>query len=329
MRRLILALLFNAGLAQAQTSPDFPNLVFATVGGQPLMLDLYLPTDSSSTHPLLVWIHGGGWSGGSRFPAPGFAVRMTESGFAVASISYRLSGQAGQWGTEPVIFPAQIHDVKAAIRWLRAHAADYQIDPDRIGVWGSSAGGHLAALAGTSGNNPDLEGSVGTNTGTSSAVQAAVDYFGPTNIIMLTLDITDPPGNIIDHDAPDSPESRLIGFDQPGEGMGVLRNNLDNLTPPFPALVELATQVNPETWADIDDPPFMIAHGSDDMSVPIGQSERLRDTLTSLGRAPVYVRAEGAGHGSLPAEVQTRARLFLQDRLSPLLVNGFDPSNVR
>ena len=321
---LLLVLFATLDAAHAQV-PTHPDLIYAQVGGQPLRLDLYLPTAPGASRPLLIWVHGGGWSGGNRYPAPGFAVGMRDVGFAVASVSYRLSGQAGLWGTESVIFPAQIHDVKAAIRWLRAHATDYGIDGSRVGVWGSSAGGHLAALAGTSGNDPQLEGVVGVNLDQSSAVQAAVDYFGPTDIIQLTLDITTPPGNIIDHDAPNSPESRLIGFNQPGQGIGVLRANLANLAPPFPEFVARAIQVNPETWADVDDPPMMIAHGSDDMSVPIGQSERLRDTLIALGHTPLYMRAEGAGHGSLPAVVQAQARAFLQDQIgSPLLANGFE-----
>lgn len=319
------AMLLFLNQASAQVLPTHADLTYAEVGGQPLRLDLYLPTAPGTARPLLVWIHGGGWSGGSRYPAPGFAVGLRDLGFVVASVSYRLSGQAGQWGSEPVIFPAQIHDVKAAIRWLRAHAADYGIAADRVGVWGSSAGGHLAALAGTSGNDPLLEGTVGTHLDQSSAVQAAVDYFGPTDIIQLTLDITTPPGNILDHDAPDSPESRLIGFNQPDQGIGVLRANLDNPAPPFPEFASRARQVNPETWADANDPPMMIAHGSDDMSVPIGQSERLRNTLIALGHTPLYMRAEGAGHGGLPAAVQVQARAFLQDIIGqPLLASGFE-----
>lgn len=322
---LAVILLILAKPACAQVTPTHADVIYAEVGGQPLRLDIYMPSTGGTARPLLVWVHGGGWSGGSRYPAPSYAVGLRDLGFVVASVSYRLSGQAGQWGAEPVTFPAQIHDVKAAIRWLRAHAADYGIDRDRVGVWGSSAGGHLAALAGTSGNDPALEGLVGNHLNQSSAVQAAVDYFGPTDIIHLTLDITTPPGNIIDHDAPDSPESRLIGFNQPEQGIGVLRANLDNPAPPFPEFQARATQVNPEFWADSGDPRMMIAHGSDDMSVPIQQSERLRDTLIVLGHSPLYVRAEGAGHGNLPTTVHTQARAFLQDVIgSPLLANGFE-----
>ena len=330
MRALTAAalLLFGAltsGNAGAQVTPSFPDLTYASVGGQPLMLDLYLPQNGAAPRPLVVWIHGGGWSGGSRFPAPAHARRLLNFGVAVASISYRLTSQAGQWGAEPVIFPAQIHDSKAAIRWLRAHAAEYQIDPNRVGVWGSSAGGHLAALVGTSGNDPALEGVVGGNLGQSSAVQVAVDYYGPTDLLSMQLDVTTPPGSIIDHDAPSSPESRLIGFDQPGEGIGVLRANADNPAPPFPQLITRVTELSPLTWVDAADPPSLIVHGDQDSSVPIAQSERLLTNLMAFGHAPAFITVPGAGHGGFPNETHEQAHEFLLGYLiSHLHRGGFE-----
>jgi acetyl esterase/lipase len=318
----ILALVSSSALAQV--APTHADLTYAEIEGHPLMLDLYLPSASAAPTPLVVWIHGGGWSGGLRYPPPSFALQLVSRGVALASVSYRLSGQSGQWGSASVHFPAQIHDVKAAIRWLRAHATTYQIDPDRIGAWGSSAGGHLAALAGTSGNAPGLEGSVGDYSGESSAVQVVVDYYGPTNIVQMQLDITTPPGNTIDHDAPDSPESRLIGFDQPGQGIGVLRANLDNPAPPFPALAALAQQVSPQTWVDAADPPFLIVHGDVDMSVPIAQSVRLQTALEAAGLTPMWRTVAGAGHGGFPNEVHVQAHSFLLDHLLPLFRSGFE-----
>lgn len=321
----LLALLICSGWSAAQTAPTFADLTYAEVGGQPLKLDLYLPTTGLAPRPLLVWIHGGGWSGGNRFPAPVHALQMRERGFAVASISYRLSGQAALWGGEPVTFPAQIHDAKAAIRWLRAHAAQYQIDANRIAVWGSSAGGHLAALIGTSGNNPELEGTVGVHPEQSSAVQVAVDYYGPIDLFAMNPDITTPPGSAINHDAPTSPESRLIGFSQPGQGIGVLRANRENPAAPFPQLVEKVVQCNPQTWADINDPPFMIVHGTADTSVPYAQSQRLLNTLAALGHNPVFVPVPGGGHGGFPAEIQAQVHDFLAYQLgSALLRDGFE-----
>ncbi len=325
-RRLLFALILLLGSAPiaAQTTPTHPDLVYAEIGGRPLQLDLYLPSSGPTPVPLVVWIHGGGWSGGSRFPPPGFAAQLVNRGVALASVSYRLTSQAGQWGGAPVIFPAQIHDVKAAIRWLRAQAGSFQLDPTRFGVWGSSAGGHLAALVGTSGNAAALEGSIGNHLSESSAVQAVVDYYGPTDIIMMNLDVTTPPGSSINHDAPESPESRLIGFDQPGQGVGVLRANLGNPTPPFPALAELAASLSPQTWVDPTDPPFLIVHGDADMSVPFAQSVRLYAALQAAGHQPRWRTVVGGGHGGFPAEVNIQAREFLVDQLLPLGRSGFE-----
>jgi acetyl esterase/lipase len=310
--------------ASAQIVPTHPDLSFADIEGHALMLDLYLPTASAAPSPLVVWVHGGGWSGGSRFPPPAFALQLVNRGVALASVSYRLSGQSGQWGSASVLFPAQIHDVKAAIRWLRALSANYQIDADRIGIWGSSAGGHLAALAGTSGNAPELEGTVGAFLGVSSAVKVVVDYYGPTDIINMQPDITTPPGNIFNHDAPDSPESRLIGFTLPGQGIGVLRANLDNPKPPFPGLAALAQDLSPQTWIDSADPPFLIVHGNMDTSVPIAQSLRLLTALEAAGHSPQWRIVDGAGHGGFPNDVHLQALGFLLDQLLPLGRDGFE-----
>jgi len=323
---LVLWLICGFGVTQAQTMPTHPDLSYAVVGGRDLMLDLYLPASGSTPFPLLVWIHGGGWSGGARFPVPGAALDMRDHGFAVASISYRLSGDAALWGGEPVTFPAQIHDVRAAIRWLRASAALYQLDPQRIAVWGASAGGHLAALAGTSGNDPELEGSVGVHLDQSSEVQAAVDYYGPTDLFMMNADVTTPPGSTIDHDAPNSPESRLIGYSLPGQGIGVLRANIDNPAPPFPALVQKVVQANPQTWVDADDPPFMVAHGTADTLVPFGQSLRLLSMLSAFGHTPMFVPVEEAGHGGFPPLVADQVHAFLLTVLQPeVFADGFEP----
>lgn len=324
MLRILSALLILSSSAHAQIVPTHADLSYAEIESHALMLDLYLPAASATPSPLVVWVHGGGWSGGSRFPPPAFALQLVNRGVALASVSYRLTGQAGQWGSASVLFPAQIHDVKAAIRWLRAQSALYQIDPDRIGVWGSSAGGHLAALVGSSGNAPQLEGTVGAFLGESSAVQVVVDYYGPTDIINMQLDITNPPGSIINHDAPDSPESRLIGFNQPGQGVGVLRANLDNPNPPFPLLAARAQDLSPLSWIDSADPPFLIVHGNMDTSVPITQSLRLLSALEAAGHSPRWRIVDGAGHGGFPNEVHLQALGFQLDQLLPLARSGFE-----
>ena len=290
-------------LVCAQIAPTFADLTYATVGGTPLKLDLYLPATGAGQapqpYPVVVWIHGGGWAGGDKFPANSAGLLM-QHGFAVASINYRLTSQAGQYGSEPVIFPAQINDVKGAIRWLRApgNASMYHLNIARFGAWGSSAGGHLAALAGTSGGVAALEGNVGGNLASSSVIQSVGDHFGPTDLLNMNLDVTNPPGSTLDHDAPGSPESHLIGFDLPGQGIGVLRANQNNPNPPYPALITLITQANPITWVDHNDPPFYIAHGTLDTTVPQMQSTKMANALAVAGVPHIYFPVVGGGHGT-------------------------------
>ncbi len=163
------------------------NLEYVKGGHERQRLDLYVPEKADGPLPVIVWVHGGAWLTGSK-EGGGPALPFVGKGYAVASINYRLSQHAK--------FPAQIEDCKAAIRWLRANAKTYNLDPGRFGVWGASAGGHLVALLGTSGDVKDLEGNAGTDD-QSSRVQAVVDWFGPT-------DVTQMGGS---HDQPDSPEA--------------------------------------------------------------------------------------------------------------------------
>src|SRR6185437_7517091 len=169
---------------------------------------------------------------------------------------YRLSGEA--------TWPAQIHDCKAAIRWLRANAAKYGLDPDRIGVTGASAGGHLAAMLGLGGGVAALEGDVGPHTGVSSRVKCVVDQFGPSDLLAMADH-----SSRIDHNAPDSPESKLIG--------GALQENK-----------EKARAASPITYISRDDPPFLILHGTEDPLVPFNQSERLAEALKTVGVPCVF-----------------------------------------
>lgn len=299
--------------ADAQITPTFNDVQYATVTrddgvAMPVSLDLYAPTTPAGPAPLLIWVHGGGWQAGTHNNVPAAALALRDNGFAVASVEYRLSGEA--------IFPAQIHDVKGAVRFLRANAPTYNLDPDRFGAWGSSAGGHLVALLGTSGGVAAAEGTTGGNAGLSSRVQVVVDYFGPTDLLRMNLDVTTPPGSTIDHDSPASPESHLIGFDDPGQGVGVLRANQGNPSPPFPALMALVTLANPVVHASADDPPTLIAHGENDTLVPIRQSERLFEALDAAGVEAPFTRVAGAGHGGLGAATDTSAQRFIRKHLS-------------
>lgn len=220
-------------------------------------LDLYLPAKADRRWPVIVWVHGGAWWAGSKENC--MAAALVGRGYAVASINYRLSQHA--------LFPAQIEDCKAAIRWLRANAEKYGLDGRRIGVWGASAGGHLVALLGTSGDVRELEGK-GGNLDQSSRVQCVVDFFGPS-------DVTQMGGR---HDDDNSPEAKLLG--------GPVQQNK-----------EKAARANPITYVSKDDPPFLIMHGEEDRVVPIHQSELLDAALRRAGVECTFVRIPGNGHG--------------------------------
>jgi acetyl esterase/lipase len=173
-----LALLLLTDHVSAQSLPPGVEVVRGkSYGGSGTsnLLDLYLPAKSAEPVPLVIWIHGGGWESGSKEAWP--AIFLVDKGFAVASSNYQLSPEAS--------FPAQIYDCKAAVRWLRANAKTYRIDPERFGSWGGSAGGHLAALLGTSSEDKTLERPVGRHPKVSSRVQAVCDWFGPTDLEQL------------------------------------------------------------------------------------------------------------------------------------------------
>ena len=257
------------------------DVEYAKVGEKSLALDLYLPDHPAGTKmALVIWVHGGAWRAGSKNPTP--AVALLRDGLAVASISYRFS-QAAK-------FPAQINDCKGAVRFLRANAAKYGLDPNAFGAWGSSAGGHLVALMGTAGDANDLEGDVGGNVGVSSHVQAVCDFFGPTDFLaMKGL------AGTIQHMSADSPESQLLGV-------------------PVAEIPALARKASPTTYVSKDDPPFLIVHGDRDMTVPYQQSELLHEALTRAGVASELYIVKGAGHGGFrdPAVPEKVRAFFLK-----------------
>jgi acetyl esterase/lipase len=254
------------------------DLEYGRASNRAMRLDLYLPEQGQKPLPLIIWIHGGAWMGGSK-DGPSPALRFTASGYAVAQVGYRLSQEA--------VFPAQIHDCKAAVRWLRANARKYDLNPDRFVAWGASAGGHLVALLGTSGGVAELEGSV-NDLKESSRVQAVVDWFGPTDF----LHIGDAPSDIA-HNAPDSPESKLIG--------GPILENKDK-----------ATKASPITYVSKDAPPFLIMHGDQDRTVPFSQSELLYEALKKAGVNATLVPVKGAGHGFGGPEAMKPVQAFLE-----------------
>jgi acetyl esterase/lipase len=232
-------------------------------------LDLYLPK-ADAPLPLVIWIHGGGWQAGSKDDG-GPALGLLNKGYAVASINYRLSQEA--------IYPAQIEDCKAAVRFLRAEAKQYNIAPDQIGVWGASAGGHLVALLGTTGGAKELEGD-GPNKAVSSAVQAVVDFFGPTDMLQMKAqaDAQADVKSVLNADAADSPVGKLFG--------GPVQEHKD-----------LAHKADPIHYISKDAAPFLIMHGDKDNIVPLGQSKILDEALKAAKVESTLVVIEGAGHG--------------------------------
>ena len=240
------------------------DIEYARTPEKRLTLDVYRPSIEHTPLPVVVWVHSGVWHSGKKNRANSPALPLVHHGFIVVIIGHRSASQAN--------FPAQIYDCKAAIRWLRANAEQYHIDPDRIGVWGASSGGHLSALLGTSGDDHELEGNLG-HQNYSSKVQAVVDFFGPTDFLQM-----DAAGSTITHNAPDSPESRLIGE-------------------PIQENKEKVARANPITYVTQDDPPFLIVHGDRDRLVPYQQSQLLQTALIKVGIESTLYIQKGAGHG--------------------------------
>jgi acetyl esterase/lipase len=250
------------------------NLVYKRVNGIVLTLDLYRPDGVSGLLPVIVCVHGGHWEAGGKDRCP--AVSLVQDGYAVASINYRLARTAP--------FPAQIEDCKAAVRWIRANASNYHLDPDRIGVWGYSAGGHLAALLGTSGGVPELEGS-GDNMQYSSRVQAVCDVAGPADLAAMT--------NL-------GPKRRfaieaLLG--------GPLEKDKAK-----------AITASPIHYVSKDDPPFLIVHGEGDRVIPVEQSQRLYEELLKAG-VNATLKILPVGHQAVQMDALKDAEVFFDATL--------------
>lgn len=263
----------SAGGGEAAECNAGDPLTLAYAGGPQHLLDLYRPAGATGPLPTVVWIHGGAWRSGSREQVDQ-ARRLVCRGYAVASIDYRLTPDA--------IFPAQIHDVKAAIRYLRANAATLGLDGERFAAFGSSAGGHLAALAGTSAGVPALEDLSLGNAGTSSAVQAAVAWYAPTDFSRMDAQILAQgcPAADAFHGEGDSAESVLVGcpVGNPGCAAAVAR-------------------ADPTTYVGAGTPPIYLLHGGADCTVPPAQSALLEQAMDAAGRCAVRRVVTGAGHG--------------------------------
>ncbi|MCU0247896.1 MAG: alpha/beta hydrolase fold domain-containing protein, partial [Bryobacter sp.] len=232
------------------------------------MLDLWVP-NGDGPFPLVIWIHGGAFRAGSKASPPPFPDRLMPRGFAFASIGYRLSSEA--------IWPAQIQDVKAAVRFLRANAARYKLNPERFGVIGASAGSHLAAMLGTSATVTTWDTASMTNAGTSSRVQSVVNQFGPMDFAQMDA-MQMPSCQAGTTSTASSPESQLLGCT-------------------IGTCAEKTREASPVTYADANSPPFLVVHGSNDCNISPEQSRLLVETLARAGARPIFRIIPGAGHG--------------------------------
>jgi acetyl esterase/lipase len=274
----------------------FLDVPYASLS-QSQKLDIYLPDEGKGPFPVIVWIHGGAFMGGDKADLQVLPpLEGLKRGYAVVSINYRMSGEAR--------FPALVHDAKAAIRWIRANARIYHFDPSGIAAWGGSAGGYLALMLGTSAGVRKLEDLSMGNSNQSSAVQAVVDWYGPSDFLKMDEQLQKSglrplPG--MEHNGADSPESLLLGH----------------------KITEIPDQVraaNPITYVKPKAPPFLIQHGAKDAVVPVQQSVVMAAGLRAvLGDDMVTLELlEEAAHGDkrfeTPGNVD-RVLDFLDKRL--------------
>ncbi len=268
---------WHACEADAAQQPRLPpgiraekDIPYVQGGDESQRLDLYLPEQTGEKPlPLIVYVHGGGWKGGSKQGCP--AIGYVGRGYAAASVEYRFSQKA--------VFPAQIQDCQAAIRWLRANSKKYNMDPDRIGVWGGSAGGHLASLLGTSGGKKAFP-LVGGNEDQSDRVQAVCDVYGPANFNTVIQQAEDDKNvkNVFKFNTPSDPYSCLIGAN-----LGEDKQKGD--------------AVSPVHYVSSDNPPFLVLHGTKDALVPFAQSVEFVAALEAKGVKVLFQKFPGSGHG--------------------------------
>jgi acetyl esterase/lipase len=265
LRIAAVALMAWAVTVHAAEEPRaFKDVVYATVGGKPLALDLYMPGNVEHP-PLVIWVHGGAWTNGNKSQYPTFLV---ERGFAVASLDFRSTNEAR--------FPANVHDIKAGVRFLRAKAEEYGYRSARIAIAGASSGGHLAALVGTTNGNKDLEGNEGDHLDVSSNVQAIVSYFGASDLTTILAQST-PDGLAVRAPA----LQRLFG------------------SPPDKAPT-LAALASPVFQVDPTDPPLYLLHGDNDLQMPVNQALELQSVYQDAGLTVQLMILHGVGHQGEP-----------------------------
>lgn len=258
------------------------NIAYAETDNPRQKLDLYLPKLRKTEKPLpvIVFIHGGGWRGGDKAGGIGNVGRYVASGeYAGVSVGYRLTNEA-QW-------PAQIHDCKAAIRWVKAHAAEHGLDASKIAVWGTSAGGHLVSMLGTSGDVKELEGTLGKHLDQDSKVTCVVNFFGPENFLTMVRQ----PSTVDRTQGKDYPEALLLGG-------------------PVPEREAVAKEASPVTHVSAGDAAFFTAHGTKDPLVPYAQGEEIHAALTKAGVPSILQEMTDGGHGFRSEVLDQRLEQF-------------------
>lgn len=285
---IVLTLITGSTFAQEIVVQN--GVTYAMVGDVRLQLDVAYPKDGPGPYPGLVLIHGGGWQGGNRHAYRSKMEEAARRGYVAATVSYRLTQADPQTGQPREPFPAQIHDCKSAIRWLKAHAADFGLDPNRMGVMGASAGGHLSLLVGLTSPADGLEGDLG-HPDQSSRVQAVVNIFGPTDLPVI--------------------------YKSTPAVVGMLKA-LCNGTPETAA--ERYQQASPVTYVTNDDPPILTLHGDADQLVPLEQARILDEVLKKAGVPHELKVLAGQGHGfqgEAGVEADKSAWEFLDKQLKP------------
>lgn len=257
------------------------NLVYAAPHGKPLYIDLYLPEEINKPVPVIIWLHGGGWKLGDRYLGPDLSRYFAQFGYAMASIEYRLSGEAK--------FPAQIYDVKAAIRWIRSVSSEYNLDSYRICLWGSSSGGHLAALAGITGSRAFASSE--DDNSHSVEVQAIIVGYPPVDFLQL-----DAQRNIVGKKSTDQESIQL-----PENMRAASPDSFESqfLGAPIETIPEKVRKANPIMYIQEGMPPFLIMHGLNDLAVSHHQSTLLYNELVEKNNEATLVLLEGHGHGFL------------------------------
>jgi acetyl esterase/lipase len=278
----------------------FLDLPYADTENARQKLDLYLPKTRKSEKPLpvIAFIHGGGWKGGDKASGLGNISRFVQSGeYAGISIGYRLTDQA-QW-------PAQIHDCKAAIRWIKAHAKEHGLDAEKIAVWGTSAGGHLVSMLGTSGDVKELEGTLGKHLDQNSQVTCVVNYFGPENFLSMIRQ----PSSMDRTQGEEYPEALLLGG-------------------PVPEREAIAKEASPVTHVSKGDAAFFTAHGSKDPLVPFAQGQEIHAALQKAGVPSLFQEMTNGGHGFKSTILDERVKQFLDLHLRGIAAEIVTPPIV-